>query len=45
LAGIDIRSGNTDTHQPGEEQASSRKNKDGKKYVKCHILGQKQTSL
>ena len=29
------------THDPNKEQASSRTNKDGKKYVKYHILGQK----
>ena len=30
----DIRRGNMGIHQPGKEQASSRTNKDGKKYVK-----------
>ena len=30
-----------DTNQPGKEQASSRANKDGKKYVKYNIPGQK----
>ena len=34
----DIRRRNTGTHQPNKEQASRRTNKDGKEYVKHHIL-------
>ena len=37
----DIRRGNMGIHHPSKEQASSRTNKDGKKYVKHHIPGQK----
>ena len=39
---IDIRRGNTDSHHPSKEQASSHTNKDGKEYVKHHIPGQKK---
>ena len=36
---------NMGTHQPSKEQASSHKNKNGKKYVKHHISGQKNKHL
>ena len=41
----DIRRGNMDTRHPCKEQASSRKNKDGKEYVKHHMPGQKNNRL
>ncbi len=41
----DIRRGNMGTHHPSKEQASSRTNKDGKKYAKHHIPGQKNKHL
>ena len=41
----DIRRGDTDTHEPGKEQTSSRTNKDGKKYVKHNISGQKNKPM
>ena len=38
----DIRHENMGTHHPSKEQASSRKNNDGKENVKHHIQGQKK---
>ena len=41
----DIRRGNMGTHQPSNEQASSRAHKDGKECAKHHIPGQKNKPM
>ena len=41
----EIRRGNMGTHQPSKEQASSRTNIDGKKYVKHYIPGKNNKHL
>ena len=41
----DIRRGNMITHHPSKEQASSRTNEDGKKYVRQHIPRQKNKHM
>ena len=40
-----IRHRNTGNYLPNKEQGSSRTNKDGKEYVKHHILGEKNIHL
>ena len=42
---IDIRRGNMGAYQPSKEQATSRTNKDGKKYDKHYIPGEKNKLL